>query len=65
MGRSRVYCTRPANANRQHNTNTVRSIPRASHSRNPLDRTAGVSAYFPRVPDRGPARGPQARDLDR
>jgi hypothetical protein len=27
MGRSRVYCTRPANANRQHNVNTARPIP--------------------------------------
>jgi len=28
MGRSRVYCTRPANANRQHNVETARAIPR-------------------------------------
>jgi len=28
MGRSRVYCTRPVNANRQHNTKTARPIPR-------------------------------------
>jgi len=29
MGRSRVYCTPPANANWQHNTRTGRPIPRA------------------------------------
>ena len=27
MGRSRVYCTRPANANRQHNASAARPIP--------------------------------------
>jgi hypothetical protein len=27
MGRSRVYCTPPANANRQHNTAAARTIP--------------------------------------
>jgi hypothetical protein len=27
MGRSRVYCTHPTNANRLHNTKTARPIP--------------------------------------
>ena len=30
MGRSRVYCTRPTNANWQHNTITARPIPRVA-----------------------------------
>ena len=33
MGRSRVYCTHPANANRQHNTKTARAIPRKTSFR--------------------------------
>ena len=33
MGRSRVYCTLPANANRQHNTQAARSIPRDPNTR--------------------------------
>ncbi len=70
MGRSRVYCTRPVNANRQHNTKTARPIPRdrcmqETLSRQPLDARQSVNAYLLRVPDHGPRRGPQARDLDR
>jgi hypothetical protein len=48
MGRSRVYCTPPANANWQHNTTAARSIPLVialARSAGSLRRTARPSAY--------------------
>jgi len=42
MGRSRVYCTLPANANRQHNTQAARSIPRDPDTRTRTRRTASA-----------------------
>jgi hypothetical protein len=53
MGRSRVYCTPPANANRQHNTAAARSIPPGvprgprGRVRSPLQSTRREHAHQP------------------
>jgi len=47
MGRSRVYCTHPTNANRQHNTKTARPIPLpelAFHAKQEIARLNDASA---------------------
>ena len=45
MGRSRVYCTPPANANRQHNTAAARTIPLEAPGDGEPQQTARPSAY--------------------